>query len=118
MLPRAARRHSAANQCAGPVGAAAPTPEPASRRGAPRAGGGAGRQGCDVWSVARGWSGKAHEPPPRQAQLWVGGRVITDPECGETGKTGHRTSTRPMKGERHRLASCGYVRGPTGGSPF
>lgn len=28
-----------------------------------RVGGGAGRQGCDVWSVTRGWSGKAHEPP-------------------------------------------------------
>lgn len=30
-------------------------------------------QGCDVWSVAGGWAGKAPEPPPRQAQLWVRG---------------------------------------------
>lgn len=73
MRPRAARRRGAANPCARPAGAAPQTPEPGNWRGAPGAGGGAGRQGWDVWSVARGWGGKAHEPPPRQSQLWVGG---------------------------------------------
>lgn len=73
MRPRAARRRGAANQGARPAGAADLTPEPASRRVAPGAGGGAGRQGWDVWSVVRSWGGKAHEPAPRQAKLWVGG---------------------------------------------
>lgn len=38
--------------------------------------------------------------------------MITDPECGVTGKTGQRTCTRPGRGERHCLASRGHARGP------
>lgn len=75
MRPRAARRSVAANHRSRLAGAAAQTPEPAAWGGAPGAGGGggAGRLRWDVWSVAKGWDGKAHEPPPRQARLWVGG---------------------------------------------
>lgn len=43
------------------------------RRGAPEARGGALRRGWDVCSVARAWDSRAHEPPPRQARLRVGG---------------------------------------------